>query len=71
MITFVEVILVANQQNNASKTNAQKVRQQNAQSAQGQQQNYEFASETDAQEVRQQNQQSNQRKRQQSSQQQQ
>ncbi|MFA9559241.1 gamma-type small acid-soluble spore protein [Evansella sp. AB-rgal1] len=54
----------------ASKTNAQQVRQQNAQSAQGQSNNYEFASETDAQEVRQQNQQSAQRKQQASSKQQ-
>ncbi|ADU29252.1 gamma-type small acid-soluble spore protein [Evansella cellulosilytica] len=53
--------------NNASKTNAQKVRQQNQQSAQGQSQNFEFASETDAQQVRQQNQQSAQRKQQASS----
>ncbi|WP_017728948.1 gamma-type small acid-soluble spore protein [Halalkalibacterium ligniniphilum] len=47
-----------NQQPQASKTNAQKVRQQNAASAQGQSYNTEFASETNAQEVRQQNQQS-------------
>ncbi|OLO28223.1 gamma-type small acid-soluble spore protein [Alkalihalophilus pseudofirmus] len=59
-----------NQQNQASKTNAQKVRQQNAASAQGQSQNTEFASETDAQEVRQQNQQSAARKNQASSNQQ-
>ncbi|MBU8908860.1 gamma-type small acid-soluble spore protein [Desertibacillus haloalkaliphilus] len=52
-------------QSQASQTNAQRVRQQNAASAQGQ--NTEFASETDAQQVRQQNQQSEQRKRQQSS----
>ncbi|WP_096187927.1 gamma-type small acid-soluble spore protein [Evansella halocellulosilytica] len=50
------------QQPQASKTNAQKVKQQNQQSAQGQQ--YEFASETDAQKVKQQNQQSAQRKQQ-------
>lgn len=66
----VEVILMArNQQQQpgqaqASKTNAQQVRQQNAQSAQGQSQQFEFASETDAQQVRQQNQQSAQRKQQ-------
>ncbi|MFV8828140.1 gamma-type small acid-soluble spore protein [Alkalihalobacterium sp. APHAB7] len=59
-----------NQQNQASKTNAQQVRQQNAASAQGQSYNTEFASETDAQEVRQQNQQSAQRKQQASSNQQ-
>lgn len=46
-----------------SKTNVQKVRQQNAMSAQGQSQ--EFASETDAQQVRQQNQQSARKKNQQ------
>ena len=46
-----------------SKTNAQKVRQQNQASAQGT--NQEFASETDAQEVRRQNQKSAQRKNQQ------
>jgi small acid-soluble spore protein E (minor gamma-type SASP) len=45
---------------NQSKTNAQKVRQQNQASAQGLSQ--EFASETDAQQVRQQNQQSAQKK---------
>lgn len=53
-----EVILMAK-----SKTNVQKVRQQNQMSAQGQSQ--EFASETDAQQVRQQNQQSAQKKNQQ------
>lgn len=53
-------------QQQQSKTNAQKVRQQNANSAQGQSQ--EFASETDAQKVRQQNQQSAQKKQQASSQ---
>lgn len=52
-------------QNQASKTNVQKVRQQNAASAQNQSNMAEFASETDAQEVRQQNQQSEQKKRQQ------
>lgn len=46
-----------------SKTNAQKVRQQNQASSQGMSQ--EFASETDAQQVRQQNQQSAQKKNQQ------
>ena len=46
-------------------TNAQRVRQQNAQSANNQQQfGTEFASETDAQQVRQQNQQSQARKQQ-------
>ncbi|QKS70620.1 gamma-type small acid-soluble spore protein [Paenalkalicoccus suaedae] len=50
----------------ASKTNAEEVKKQNAQSANGQE-NYEFASETDAQEVRQQNQQANERKQQASS----
>lgn len=55
------------QQQNQSKTNAQKVRQQNAASAQGQSQMAEFASETDAQQVRQQNQQSQQKKQQASS----
>ncbi len=54
-------------QNQQSKTNAQKVRQQNQASAQGQSQ--EFASETDAQQVRQQNQQSAQKKQQQQNQQ--
>lgn len=57
ILILVEVILMK------SKTNAQKVRQQNAASAQGQ--NQEFASETDAQQVRQQNQQSAQKKNQQ------
>lgn len=56
-------------QNQQSKTNVQKVKQQNAMSAQGQSQ--EFASETDAQQVRKQNQQSMQKKQQNSSQQQQ
>lgn len=41
----------------ASETNAQKVRQQNAQSASGATAGTEFASATDAQQVRQQNQQ--------------
>jgi small acid-soluble spore protein E (minor gamma-type SASP) len=54
------------QQNPASATNAQHVRQQNAKSAQGQNQagqyGTEFASETNAQQVRQKNQQSQQRK---------
>lgn len=58
-------------QNQASKTNVQKVRQQNAASAQGQSNMTEFASETDAQQVRQQNQQSEQKKQQASSQSQQ
>lgn len=58
-------------QNQASKTNAQKVRQQNAASAQGQTNMTEFASETDAQQVRQQNQQSEQKKRNKSNQNQQ
>ncbi|OIJ17263.1 spore protein [Anaerobacillus alkalilacustris] len=49
--------------NNPSKTNAQKVKQQNQASTQGLSQ--EFASETDVQEVRQQNQQSAQKKSQQ------
>ncbi len=44
-----------NNNNNASKTNAQKVKKQNAASAQGQTFNAEFASETDVQEVKQQN----------------
>ncbi len=52
------------QQNQASKTNAQQVRKQNAQAAQNQGFKTEFASETNAQEVRQQNQQSQQRKQQ-------
>ncbi|MBB6450314.1 small acid-soluble spore protein E (minor gamma-type SASP) [Geomicrobium halophilum] len=52
---------MAKQQNNASKTNAQKVRKQNQASQQGQPQP-EFASETDAQEVRKQNQQAESRK---------
>ncbi|RSL31617.1 gamma-type small acid-soluble spore protein [Salibacterium salarium] len=59
-----------NQQPNASQTNAKKVRQQNAASAQNQSQQTEFASETDAQEVRQQNQQSKQKKSQNNQQQQ-
>ncbi|MFD2703858.1 gamma-type small acid-soluble spore protein [Salibacterium lacus] len=50
------------QQNNASQTDAKKVRRQNAASAQNQSQQTEFASETDAQEVRRQNQQSEQKK---------
>lgn len=54
------MILMKN--NQQSKTNAQKVRQQNQASAQGM--NQEFASETDAQQVRQQNQQSQQNKQQ-------
>ncbi|MEK3690894.1 gamma-type small acid-soluble spore protein [Bacillus sp. FSL K6-3846] len=49
---------MANQQ---SKTNAQKVRQQNQASAQGGQFGTEFASETDAQQVRQNNQQAEQK----------
>lgn len=61
ILILVEVILM--KQNQASKTNAQKVRQQNQASAQGQSQ--EFASETDAQQVRQQNQRSAQKKNQQ------
>lgn len=50
----VEVIQVAN---NSSKTNANKVRQQNAQSASGSQGQFgsEFASETDVQSVKQAN----------------
>lgn len=44
-----------NNNENASKTNAQKVRKQNAASAQEQTYNAEFASETDAQEVKRQN----------------
>lgn len=51
-----------NQQNPASKTDAQKVRKQNQQAAQGQQYGEEFASETDAQEVKKQNQKSQQNK---------
>jgi small acid-soluble spore protein E (minor gamma-type SASP) len=52
-----------NQQKQAAKTNAQQVRQQNAQSAAGAGQfGTEFASETNAQQVRQQNQQSQQSK---------
>ncbi|MCM3667043.1 gamma-type small acid-soluble spore protein [Mesobacillus subterraneus] len=50
-------------------TNIQQVRQQNAQSAKGQQYGTEFASETNAQEVRQQNQQAEARKGQNSGQQ--
>ncbi|ARK29028.1 gamma-type small acid-soluble spore protein [Halalkalibacter krulwichiae] len=56
------------QQQQASKTNAQQVRRQNAASAQGA--DTEFASETDVQEVRQQNAQSQARKQQNSSRQQ-
>ncbi|ASB87639.1 gamma-type small acid-soluble spore protein [Bacillus sonorensis] len=52
---------MANQQ---SKTNAQKVRQQNQASAQGGQFGTEFASETDAQQVRKNNQQAEQNKQQ-------
>jgi len=59
------------QQQQASKTNAQQVRKQNAASAQGSSFDTEFASETDVQEVRQQNAQSQARKQQNSSQQQQ
>jgi small acid-soluble spore protein E (minor gamma-type SASP) len=49
----VEVIMMTKQ--NQSNTNAEKVKQQNAASAQGSQFGTEFASETDAQQVRQQN----------------
>ncbi|RCW62834.1 gamma-type small acid-soluble spore protein [Saliterribacillus persicus] len=50
-------------QNPASKTNAQEVKRQNQKAAQGQGKfGTEFASETDAQEVRQQNQKANQKK---------
>ncbi|GAE37543.1 gamma-type small acid-soluble spore protein [Halalkalibacter akibai] len=55
------------QQQQASKTNAQQVRKQNAASAQGNSYDTEFASETDVQEVRQQNAQSEARKQQNSS----
>ncbi|KHF41282.1 gamma-type small acid-soluble spore protein [Halalkalibacter okhensis] len=58
------------QQQQASKTNAQQVRKQNQQSAQGNSYATEFASETNAQEVRQQNAQSAARKQQNSSNQQ-
>jgi small acid-soluble spore protein E (minor gamma-type SASP) len=71
-IIFVEVITMANFNQQPGKTSAgtniQQVRQQNAQSAQGGSQGSqgqfgtEFASETNAQEVRQQNQQSQARK---------
>ncbi|MFC0557526.1 gamma-type small acid-soluble spore protein [Halalkalibacter alkalisediminis] len=57
-------------QQQASKTNAQEVRRQNAASAQGSSNQTEFASETDVQEVRQQNAQSQARKQQNSSKQQ-
>ena len=46
-----------NKKSQQSQTNVQKVRQQNAASATGQNYGTEFASETDAQQVRQQNQQ--------------
>ncbi|OMI05637.1 spore protein [Bacillus swezeyi] len=55
---------MANQQQQQSKTNAQKVRQQNQASAQGGQFGTEFASETDAQQVRKNNQQAEQNKQQ-------
>ncbi|WP_088103134.1 gamma-type small acid-soluble spore protein [Halalkalibacter urbisdiaboli] len=61
---------MAKGQNQASKTNAQEVRRQNAASAQGQGFETEFASETNAQEVQQQNAQAEARKRQASSNQQ-
>lgn len=55
---LVEVILMA-KRNNPSKTNAQEVRRQNQQAAQGNSKyGTEFASETNAEEVRQQNQKS-------------
>lgn len=64
-LNVVEVILMANrnnqanQANNPSKTNAAEVKRQNQQAAQGQgKYGTEFASETNAQEVRQQNQKS-------------
>ncbi|WAA08785.1 gamma-type small acid-soluble spore protein [Fervidibacillus albus] len=49
---------MAKQKRSSAGTNIQNVKQQNAQSAQGQQNQYgtEFASETDAQQVRKQNQ---------------
>ncbi|WAA12935.1 gamma-type small acid-soluble spore protein [Fervidibacillus halotolerans] len=49
---------MAKQKRSSSGTNIENVRRQNAQSAQGQQDQYgtEFASETDAQQVRKQNQ---------------
>lgn len=67
-IKTVEVINVANKKSQAG-TNIQKVRQQNQQSANQQQQanqqfEAEFASETDAQSVKQKNQQSQARKQQ-------
>lgn len=52
------------QQPQASKTNAQEVKKQNAASAQGSSYNTEFASETNAQEVKQQNAQAESRKQQ-------
>ncbi|MCM3762261.1 gamma-type small acid-soluble spore protein [Alkalihalobacillus oceani] len=58
-------------QQQASKTNAQQVRKQNAASAQNQSFNTEFASETNAQEVKQQNAQAEARKGQASAQKQQ
>ncbi|WP_077247849.1 gamma-type small acid-soluble spore protein [Bacillus sp. FJAT-27225] len=53
-----------NQGSRASQTNAQEVRRQNSQAAQGGQGQFgtEFASETDVQQVRQQNQQAESRK---------
>lgn len=62
MINFVEVINMANNQQQPNKTQSgtsvQHVKQQNAQAAQGQQQyGAEFASETDAQHVKKYNQQ--------------
>lgn len=54
---------MANKNQPQEKTNAQEVRKQNQQAAQGQgQYGAEFASETDAQQVRKQNQQSQQNK---------
>lgn len=54
-LMIVEVIKMA-KNNKQSGTNVQKVQQQNAASAQGNQFGTEFASETDAQHVREQNQ---------------
>lgn len=59
-LSGVEVMNMADKQNKASQTNAQKVRKQNQAAVQGQ--DAEFASETDAQEVRKQNQQAEQQK---------
>lgn len=65
-IKSVEVKIMANNKQPNSNTDVQRVKQQNAQSAQGGQNQFgtEFASETDAQHVKQQNQKAESRKQQ-------